>query len=183
MDEIENESYSPSTLDPSIDLTDTETEEGNNRKKQKVRQQSDVWKHFTMIEGGDPVDPRAACNYCGKDYAADHRKHGTSSLWNHYNHQCEQNSNKGDGGEEKESEPKEEEGDLVDTPLTEEACRHAIARYIVSEKLPYSIVESEGFRQFIQAFLPNFELSSATLARDICQLNLDKGKDKKGSEE
>ncbi|XP_062091779.1 uncharacterized protein LOC133797761 isoform X1 [Humulus lupulus] len=189
MDEIENESYSPSTLDLPIDLeietTDIETEKGKNRIKRKVRLQSDVWKHFTMIEGGDPMDPRAACNYCGKGYAADHRKHGTSSsgLWNHYNHHCVQNSNKGDGSEEKEFEPKKEEGDLVDMPLTEEACRHAVAQYIASEKLPYSIVEGQGFRQFIQTFLPNFEFSSATVARDICQLHLDKGENKKDSEE
>lgn len=119
--EIENERYSPSTLELPIDLetetTEIETGKGKNEKKRKVRLQSDVWDHFTMIEGGDPMDPRAACNYCGKDYAADHKKHGTSSLWNHYNHHCKRNLNKGD-----------QVDDLVNVQLSEEACRHACCK-------------------------------------------------------
>ncbi|KAL0437139.1 UNVERIFIED_CONTAM: hypothetical protein Sradi_0421800 [Sesamum radiatum] len=34
-----------------------------NRSNKNVTSQ--IWNHFTMIEGRDP--PRAACNYCGED--------------------------------------------------------------------------------------------------------------------
>lgn len=59
-----------------------------------------------------------------------------------------------------------------------------VAKYIALEELPFRHVESEGFRQLIHAFLPNFDPPSrATVARDICELNLDKGKTEKCSEE
>ena len=28
---------------------------------------SKVWDHFTKLGGGDPKDPKAACNYCKKN--------------------------------------------------------------------------------------------------------------------
>ena len=41
---------------------------------------SKVWDHFTKLGGGDPKDPRAACNYCKKTYNCHSRKNGTSTL-------------------------------------------------------------------------------------------------------
>ena len=42
-----------------------------------------VWDHFTKIEGGDPQDPRATCNYSQKSYACDTKRNGTSTLRHH----------------------------------------------------------------------------------------------------
>ena len=56
------------------------------RKKKKrdigSRVVSKVWDHFTKLDG-DPKFPRAACNYCGKDYACAAKKDGTSNMWTH----------------------------------------------------------------------------------------------------
>lgn len=41
-----------------------------------------------MVEGGDPKHPRATCNYCGLDYAADTNHCGTSTLWGHVERKC-----------------------------------------------------------------------------------------------
>lgn len=32
------------------------------------------------VEGYEPKEPRAACNYCGKDYTYDTKRNGTSTL-------------------------------------------------------------------------------------------------------
>ncbi|XP_062005876.1 uncharacterized protein LOC133723059 [Rosa rugosa] len=47
----------------------------------KRKERSDIWNHFER----DVVDGRikGKCNYCGKDYYADPRKNGTTSLNNH----------------------------------------------------------------------------------------------------
>ena len=48
----------------------------------KRRFQSKVWNFFTMIEGRNP--PRASCNFCKTDLAANVNRSGTSGLWNHH---------------------------------------------------------------------------------------------------
>lgn len=50
------------------------------------RQTSWVWDHFERFE--ENGNPRAACNYCSKDYAAHPRIHGTGNLINHLQLQC-----------------------------------------------------------------------------------------------
>ena len=56
--------------------------------KKKPTRSSTVWDHFTKVKDGNPKDPRCICNYCGKDYACDSRRVGTSSMWVHLNNQC-----------------------------------------------------------------------------------------------
>ena len=46
------------------------------------KQQSAVWDHFDKIVGVDGKR-RAKCKYCGKEYMAESRIHGTSNLRNH----------------------------------------------------------------------------------------------------
>ncbi|XP_062104275.1 zinc finger BED domain-containing protein RICESLEEPER 2-like [Humulus lupulus] len=41
-----------------------------------------------MLPNCDPKKPRAACNYCGIDYAADTKLNGTSTLWAHVERKC-----------------------------------------------------------------------------------------------
>ncbi|XP_062104385.1 pre-mRNA-processing protein 40A-like [Humulus lupulus] len=58
-------------------------------KKQRVgKKTSSVWDHYTMLHDCDPKKPRAACNYCGTDYAADTKLNGTSTLWAHVERKC-----------------------------------------------------------------------------------------------
>ncbi|KAL0355730.1 UNVERIFIED_CONTAM: Zinc finger BED domain-containing protein RICESLEEPER 3 [Sesamum radiatum] len=66
-----------------------------NRSNKNVTSQ--IWNHFTMIEGSDP--PRAACNYCGEDYAADRHNNDTTSLWRHLENRCTKYPHKKDKSE------------------------------------------------------------------------------------
>ena len=52
------------------------------------RKKSEVWDHFSMMGDCDPNNPRASCNYCGKDYGCRGKRDGTSNLWNHLYNQC-----------------------------------------------------------------------------------------------
>lgn len=58
------------------------------------RRTSDVWNHFTPLRDCDPEFPRAACNYCGRQYAVHPRKNGTSCCWSHLENQCKKNTEK-----------------------------------------------------------------------------------------
>ena len=143
----------------------------------KRRFQSEVWNFFTMIEGRNP--PRAACNFCKKDLAADVKRSGTSGLWNHHRH-CEKNPNNLDVKNQTilGFEPKKE-GDtdgrqLAVVHFDKEACRLAVAKYIVLDELSFRHVEHEGFRELVRVLEPRFTLPSRfTVARDIFQLYLD----------
>ena len=46
------------------------------------RKKSQIWDHFTKLDG-DPNKPRAACNYCRRDYACHTILNGTSNMWSH----------------------------------------------------------------------------------------------------
>ncbi|PON85793.1 Zinc finger, BED-type, partial [Trema orientale] len=61
--------------------------ESKEKPKTKKRQKSFAWNHFTIINK-DPNNQRAACNYCGVDYAADTKRNGTSTLKAHIEYQC-----------------------------------------------------------------------------------------------
>lgn len=45
---------------------------------------SNVWDHFTRFLYSQG-EKKARCNYCGKEFCADLRRHGTGSLNNHIN--------------------------------------------------------------------------------------------------
>ncbi|XP_062094148.1 zinc finger BED domain-containing protein RICESLEEPER 2-like [Humulus lupulus] len=79
--------------DKETEKEDNEKEKGKEveqpEKKQRVgKKTSSVWDHYTMLHDCDPKKPRAACNYCGTDYAADTKLNGTSTLWAHVERKC-----------------------------------------------------------------------------------------------
>ena len=41
-----------------------------------------------MMGDCDTNNPKASCNYCGKDYGCHGKRDGTSNLWNHLYNQC-----------------------------------------------------------------------------------------------
>ncbi|PON83907.1 Ribonuclease H-like domain containing protein, partial [Trema orientale] len=174
IDDVEIEAEENENEDEFIDDLHEQNEEG---KKRKIRQKSDVWEHFTRIEDGDPNEPRAACNYCGKSYAAHPKNCGTSTLRNHLNKLCPKNPNRVTKQKTLCFELKKEgpgDGNLIAVQYNKERCRKAIARYILLEELPFRHVESEGFKQLIHELQPRFEaISRMTIGRDIYQLYLD----------
>ena len=60
--------------------------------KRKPIRKSDIWEHFTKVKVSDGGESRATCNYCGKDYASDSKRVGTSSMWGHLKNQCKKYS-------------------------------------------------------------------------------------------
>ncbi|KAM6564201.1 hypothetical protein CsatB_030096 [Cannabis sativa] len=166
---------------PNIEVeeeVENDKEEMGNEKNKKPKGKSDIWQFFTRIVGGNLEDPRAACNFCGKDYAAHPKNCGTSTLWNHLN-RCPKNPNRVNKQKILCFEPKKEgEGgataNLIAVQFDKQKCRQSIAKYILLEELPFRHVESEGFRQLIRQLEPRLEtISRMTIARDIYQLYLD----------
>ena len=140
--------------DIEIEEVDVECEEAINdenvdKPEKKRRFQSGVWQFFSIIEGTNP--PWARHHLCEKDLAADVRRSGTSGLWNHHKF-CETNRKKGDlkGQQvlafEAKKEGDDQGGNLISVYFDKEACRLAIAKYVVVEELPCRHVESEGFK-------------------------------------
>jgi len=63
--------------------TNSNTEsEGNPTSKSNKRKTSQIWDHFKKLDGNVEA-PRAACMYCGKDYACHPILNGTSNMWSH----------------------------------------------------------------------------------------------------
>ena len=52
------------------------------------RKKSKVWVRFSMMGDCDPNNPRASCNYCGKEYGCCGKRDETSNLCNHLYNQC-----------------------------------------------------------------------------------------------
>jgi hypothetical protein len=63
--------------------TNSNTEsEGNPASRSNKRKTSQIWDHFKKLDG-NVKSPRAACMYCGKDYACHTILNGTSNMWSH----------------------------------------------------------------------------------------------------
>ena len=60
--------------------TNSNTEsEGNPASRSNKRKTSQIWDHFKKLDGNAKT-PRAACKYCGKDYACHIMLNGTSNM-------------------------------------------------------------------------------------------------------
>ncbi|KAK9271914.1 hypothetical protein L1049_002280 [Liquidambar formosana] len=155
-----------------------------------------VFSHFHfihLITGGDPEYPRAAYNYCGKDYGARGKIDGTSNMWAHLKSQCTKYPYrvvdpkqqtlcfvKKEVGEGKEHDGAGS-GALKVVNYSDKAYRNALAKMIFVDELPFRHVEKEGFRSFCAVLEPRFTLPCrTTVARDCMKLFYErKGKLKK----
>ncbi|KAK9214004.1 hypothetical protein WN944_005990 [Citrus x changshan-huyou] len=55
--------------------------------------------------------------------------------------------------------------------FSQEACRMALVKMIVKDKLPFSFMEAKGFLEFMQTCCPRFDVPSRrTITRDILEL-------------
>ena len=137
-------------------------------KKQRVgRKTSSVWDHYTMLPDCDPKKPRAACNYCGANYAADTKMNGTSTLWAHVERKCKKCpfSDWVEQGKRKQSTmdrfakiltPNSEGGVLL--KFNPNDVRKAIAEYITVDELSFRHVEGKGFQKFVHFFLSDISI-------------------------
>ena len=164
------------------------------KRKRQGKKTSNIWDHFKVIDGGDSKHPtpRAACIYCGVDYAADTKRCGTSTLWGHVHRKCKkcpfsewvvENKKKQASilqfGKSIPSTNVEEEVASSEQVLkfSQKVVREKITSYLVLDELPFRHVNGKGFQKLIKYFFPQFEFPSRfTIGRDINQMFLDEKK-------
>lgn len=135
-----------------------------------------VWDHFTRLDCEHGENPRAACNYCGMDYACDPKVNGTKLMLTHIESQCKEYPLRQDENQTTTLgfEPKRETvdgetiGDLVAASFSVDACRKALAEMIIIDELPFKFVEGEGFKRFMCVVQPMWLTipSRITIAND-----------------
>uniref|UniRef100_A0A6N2ND59 BED-type domain-containing protein n=1 Tax=Salix viminalis TaxID=40686 RepID=A0A6N2ND59_SALVM len=181
----------------SIDTTPTSTTAGsgsvtNDRGKQPEvlilgkrnvddRKKSQIWDHFTKLDG-DPSKPRAACNYCRRNYACHTILNGTSNMWSHLK-VCKKFSFVVDKKQKLlVLEPKKDSDELEDKNMgtlkaigfNHEECRLALAQMIIIDELPFNFVEGRGFKSFLRTIQPRFDsLSRFTVMKDCLKIYFD----------
>jgi hypothetical protein len=154
------------------DSNANDSNDGDSGKQKPCRPKSWVWDHFTRDTSGT----RAKCNWCTKSYAADSHKNGTTNLNNHFLHQCKKipksvldptrtTLSLQEGGNATSN------NTLVGIHFDVELCRHALARMIIVDELPFSFVENEGFHYFMSVTQPRLPLPGRiSIARDCLSL-------------
>lgn len=142
----------------------------DSKKRKSVKPRSIVWEHFERYFDCDG-NQRARCRYCGSNYAVDSNSNGTSSLNNHLK-KCKQNPHNETKQDKLRFQPSSKdqmsESSLNIWRFDQESCSKAIARMIIVDEQPFILVETEGFRQFINILQPLFRVPSrATITRVI----------------
>lgn len=141
------------------------------------RRTSSIWEHFTELSKDEVSDPTASCNYCGKRYLCDSKTHGTTNLWTHLK-TCPKYpyAITADPSQTVLTFPPGKSGDLTAASLrfNAEACRRALAMFVILDEHPFRIVEGAGFKHLMNVLQPQFTVPSRfTVTRDCFQLYLD----------
>ncbi|KAG5577586.1 hypothetical protein H5410_057720 [Solanum commersonii] len=135
----------PNTSSPN----EVEVDTSNKRKNMKPR--ATCWKHFDKFTDKSGAK-KAKCKYCEKPYAASTSTNGTSAMNNHMR-KCLKFPR-----------------DTVDKAQS----RRALAKMIIVDKLPFSFVEKEGFKNFMRVTVPQFHIPSRrTVTRDCYEVYLE----------
>jgi len=127
--------------------------------------------HFSRKTDSDGSE-KGVCNYCKREYFADTKEHGTTSMLTHivkcpkmpYNIDIKQSKLAFQpmiGGNK---------GDVVVVPwkFDQEECRKALCRMVIIDELPFRFVEKEGFKQFMKVAQPCFHIPSRTTVTRDC---------------
>jgi hypothetical protein len=136
------------------------------------RKTSPAWDHFIKLP--NEAVPTAACKHCHKKYLCDPKTHGTSNLLAHTK-VCFKNPL---------NDPKQaslmfasgEGGALVaaSQKYNYEACRKAIALFVILDEHAFRVVEGEGFKLLCRQLQPLLTVPSRrTVARDCFKLFVD----------
>ena len=179
---VANSSDLPVTVRSSI--RDAMESEGMSAPKTK-KHRSGVWNHFEILLDSDGKETgKAACIWCEKHYIAKSEA-GTSSLWKHLRETCR----KFPGKKELVEAHNEKTKDKLQTTLSftksvgsednklscwrfdQQLVRNALVRMIIKDELPFRFVERDGFREFCEASIPQFQIPSRfTIVRDCFAL-------------
>ncbi|XP_075503957.1 zinc finger BED domain-containing protein RICESLEEPER 2-like [Primulina tabacum] len=150
------------------------------KKRKSVRPRSLIWEHFEKYEDSNGTR-RAKCNYCGSSYAADSSLNGTSSLGAHLK-KCKKYPCNVETKQAKIAFQNISKDHIIINAwrFDQEGCRKALAKMILVDELPFSFVEMEGFRHFINVIQPSFRIPSRrTITRDCFELFLEEKKNLK----
>ncbi|XP_070034462.1 zinc finger BED domain-containing protein DAYSLEEPER-like [Nicotiana tomentosiformis] len=149
-------------------ISQAETTESNITKKRKKR--SIVWDHFTEIITSEGTT-KAKCDYCFIEYSFK-TKDGTSTLLSHM-FKCPKRPAIVDKKQSNLGFKSVSGGDVVVVAwkFDQEECRKTLCRMVIVDKLPFSFVEKEGFRDFMKVAQPYFRIPScSTVTRDCFDL-------------
>lgn len=132
----------------------------------KLPKRADVWKHFVELE--DPTG-KSCCRYCGIEISCDSKLVGTSPMIAHIG-RCKQfkavsemDSHKVLGSDSN--------GDMKAIRFDPLGFRRAVNEMVVINELPFSFVESEGWKRFCFNVLPMYKtFSRRTCTRDIAAM-------------
>ncbi|KAH9662777.1 BED-type domain-containing protein [Citrus sinensis] len=126
---------------------------------------SEAREHFIQLSS-DPLHPRSKCRYCGKEYKCGFNK-GTSNLLGHIRERCLKYPGRArvDKKQKTLSYQPVKNGEpcsLVSVTYSVEACREAIAKFIIKDEMSFKVVEGEGFREMLGVLENRFKVSSRT---------------------
>ncbi|KAK7331047.1 hypothetical protein VNO77_25257 [Canavalia gladiata] len=175
-------------LDPSstkaavLNQTPSNTKPSRKRKPNSsgTRTTSHVWDHFNKLPITEGAVPEAACKYCAKTFYCHPKIHGTSSMSSHltrcpkYTYALTNDPNQRilSFGSSKVGEGNQIQA--VSQRFNIDACRKALAFFVILDEQPFKIVEGEGFKLLCKQLQPQFNPPSRhTLAKDCYQLYLD----------
>jgi hypothetical protein len=148
-------------------------------KKPQVNQ-SVVWDHFKKVEPVDRENPKAMCNYCNILIGCHHQRQGTSPMMTHLT------SNYANFPLNKPKLTKNQTllqmsfKKAVEGTSSPQICfvkydpdrvRRLLVQYFILCELPFSHVETEGFKLFVNGLEPRFNVPSrVTIQRDCLKL-------------
>ncbi|CAN7125351.1 unnamed protein product, partial [Brassica rapa subsp. narinosa] len=119
--------------------------------KKRQAHRAEVWQHFIQKEDNLSL---CNCRYCGQEIGCDTKKSGTSAMKNH-NSRCKLFKAFAESGKQQ---GLGTDSSGVVTAVTYDAglFRRSVNEMIVLNELPFSFVESEGFRRFCHNVLPMY---------------------------
>ena len=139
--------------------------------KKGRKKRSRAWNHFSLRTDSDGNE-KGVCNYCKKEYFADTKEHGTTSMLTHIS-KCPKMPYNIDITQSRLSfQPMigGNKGDVVVVPwkFDQEDCRKSLCRLVIIDELPFRFVEKEGFKQFMKVAQPCFHIPSRTTVTRDC---------------
>lgn len=167
---------------PTPSQQDSTTTSAKAKRKKVITPRAKVWDHFTTFYD-EERERKGKCNYCGKIYCCDSRKNGTSSINSHME-SCLQNLAHSHLKQSQLSLQQLRDGNesigvgsLTTWKFDQELCRKKLAEMIIIDEQPFSIVENEGFRDFVTNLQPKFKIPSRwIISRDCATLFYDEKK-------
>ncbi|CAN7127878.1 unnamed protein product [Brassica rapa subsp. narinosa] len=119
--------------------------------KKKQAHRAEVWQHFIQREDNPSI---SNCRYCGQEIGCDTKRSGTSAMKNH-NGRCKlYDLYKSSGNQQVLA--GDSSGVLTAIKYDASLFRRSVNEMIVLNELPFSFVESEGFRRFCHNVLPMY---------------------------